>query len=329
VSNVFMSRKHFRFNGHFDHFGPNFRVTDLGFFRARADRTLFEGNVGIEQPDPWKVFRRIGYNIGGGEAWNGDGLVFAKYLNQNASFQFRNFWGAFVLVGHNFLTLDDLDTRGGPPIVNPANTFMFFDMYSDTRKSWRFSVTGEIAANDGGGWNRRVGPTLRVQPSGRLQLSLSTNYTTGRDAAQWISNTDTNGDGVDDHVYGVLRRHVIDVTLRSTYALSRDLTLQFYLQPFVAVGDYGDIGRLSRPRSFDFEPATLDDDPDFNTKSLRGNAVLRWEYLRGSTFFLVWNMSTSDSARPGMFSAFRDLGDAFTGDGTHVFMVKISYWLNR
>jgi hypothetical protein len=329
VSNVFMNRKHVRFNVHADHFSPDFRVTDLGFFRARADRTLIEGSLGVEQPDPWKVFRRIGYNIGGGNAWNGDGLVFTRFLNQNTSFQLRNFWGAFAQVGHNFQTLDDLDTRGGPPIVNPASTYTFFDVYSDTRKSWRFSVNGEAAVNDAGGWNRRIGPMLRVQPSGRLQLSLSTNYTAGLDAAQWISNTDTDGDGAEDHVYGTLRRNVIDITLRSTYALSRDLTFQFYLQPFVAAGDYRDIRRLARPSSFEFEPATLTDDPDFNRKSLRGNAVLRWEYLRGSTLFVVWNLSTSDTARPGTFSPFRDLGDTFTADGTHVFMVKLSYWLNR
>ena len=30
------------------------------------------------------------------------------------------------------------------------------------------------------------------------------------------------------------------------------------------------------------------DNPDLNVTSLRGNAVLRWEYRPGSTLFLVW-----------------------------------------
>ena len=102
------------------------------------------------------------------------------------------------------------------------------------------------------------------------------------------------------------------------------------MQPFVAVGDYTNIRKLARPMSFDFTPVTLaaDDDPDFNRKSLRGNVVLRWEYMRGSTLFVVWNMSTSDGSRPGVFSARRDLADAFRAPGSHVFVVKMNYWLS-
>jgi hypothetical protein len=151
----------------------------------------------------------------------------------------------------------------------------------------------------------------------------------GRDIAQWITNTDVNGDGVTDNVYGTLRRNVLDVTTRATYAISRDMTLQVFLQPFVAVGAYTDIRRLAQPMSFDFDPATLSYNPDFNNKSLRGNVVLRWEYIRGSTLYAVRNMSASDSSRPGAFSPLRDIGDAFGADGPSVLMVKVSYWLSR
>jgi hypothetical protein len=89
-------------------------------------------------------------------------------------------------------------------------------------------------------------------------------------------------------------------------------------------GDYTDIKRLTRARSFEFAPAELPSNPDFNTKSLRGNLVMRWEYVRGSALFLVWNMSTADASRPGVFSPFRDLADTFGADGTHVFMIKMN-----
>ena len=100
------------------------------------------------------------------------------------------------------------------------------------------------------------------------------------------------------------------------------------MQPFVAAGDYIDIRKLARPSSFDFTPVTVEDDPDFNRKSLRGNLVLRWEYVRGSTLFVVWSLSTLDESRPGVFSARRDLSDAFRAPGSHVFVVKLNYWLN-
>jgi hypothetical protein len=109
--------------------------------------------------------------------------------------------------------------------------------------------------------------------------------------------------------------------------LTRNLTLQTFLQPFVAVGDYTNIRELAAPRSYDFQPIEYASNPDFNNKSLRMNTVLRWEYRPGSTLFLAWNRNGSDGARPGVFSPWDDFRGAFGADGNHVFMVKMNYWL--
>ena len=145
---------------------------------------------------------------------------------------------------------------------------------------------------------------------------MSADYTWGHDVAQWIENSDVTGDGQDDHIYGRLKRNVVSVTARTTYAFTRDMTLEVYLQPFVAVGDYTDIRRLARPNSFDFEPAVIETNPDFNSKSLRSNVVFRWEYMRGSSLFVVWNVSNADDTRPGVFTPFRDLRSGFGAAGT-------------
>ena len=329
VTNFGFSRKHGGFYTHFDHFGRSFRVDDIGFFRTRANRTELDGGFNLDQPDPWKAFRRISAFISVGQAWNDERLVFSRFVNPGLSMQFRNFWNVEAGVSTNSRVLDDLDTRGGPPIVIPAGTAFFAGVNSDSRKPWRLSLFGNGQHDEAGGWMVRVGPGLTLQPSGRLQAALSTNVTLARDVAQWIRNADVDGDAVTDHVYGTLNRHVVDVTFRSTYAIERDLTLQVFLQPFVAVGDYTDIRRLARPRSYEFDPVTLADNPDFNRKSLRGNVVLRWEYIRGSTLYVAWNLSASDSSRPGVFSPLRDLGDAFRANGTHAVLVKVSYWLSR
>ena len=105
------------------------------------------------------------------------------------------------------------------------------------------------------------------------------------------------------------------------------MTLEVYLQPFVAVGDYTDIRRFVTPKTYEFEPVVYLENPDFNDKSLRSNVVFRWEYRRGSTLYLVWNVSNSDDSRPGAFSAFRDLRSGFGASGTQVVMVKFNYWL--
>ena len=319
--------KYVGFRTHLDHFSPNFRNTDLGFKRGRVDKTDTNGRFFLRQPDPWGIFRFAQMSVGGGRTWNTDGLVLGRFANVGFNLQLRNFWRVNLFIGPDFRAMDDLDTRGGPPIVTPATTFLYFNVGTDTRKSWRVFMEFDGSRDEEGGWNADFGPELSLQPSTQLQTSVSMNYRFGRDVAQWITNEDVNGDGETDYVYGRLRRDVIDVTGRATYAFHRDMTLEVFLQPFVAVGHYTQIRRLARPSSFEFEPATIPFDPDFNRKSLRGNIVLRWEYLRGSTLFFVWNMSTVDRARPGVFTPLRDLGSSFGADGTHVFMIKMNYWL--
>jgi len=329
LANFNFSRKHWGTWSHLDHFGRDFRVNDIGFFRGRANRTVAEGGILVEQPDPGRLLRRYGANICTIHGWNPE-VVFDRAVCANVWVGFLNFWEARGGITRRFPTLDDVDTRGGPPIVEPAASFYWFRLETDTRKSWRIVLfaNGKFASlqNDG---ETRIAPEITLQPSSRLQVSLSTQYIRGSDIAQWIKNTDRTGDGTDEHIYGSLRRRVVDFTLRGTYAIHRDLTLQAYLQPFVAVGDYTTIRYLAQPRSFDFEATTLDTDPDFNRKSLRSNVVLRWEYLRGSTLFVVWNVSTEDTSRPGVFRPLHDLGDAFGAPARHAVMAKLTYWLNR
>jgi hypothetical protein len=312
--------------GVLDHFSRDFRNTDLGFIQGRVDRTTVSGGATFIQPDPWRVFRTA--RVGGGATgvWNTDGLELQRSVRAQANLQFRNFWGLNVFLNHRFQAFDDLDTRGGPPIVSLAESSVEVGIGTDSRRTWQIFLAMDGSRDEEDGWSAGVGPELRLQPSARLQTAISARYRTGEDVAQWIANRDVTGDEVVDHLYGRLRQNVVDVVARATYAFHRDLTLEAFLQPFVAVGDYSDFKRLARPSSFEFEPVTLETNPDFNRKSLRANLVLRWEYLRGSTLFLVWNLSTFDPARPGEFDVLDDLGDAFGADGTHVFMVKGTYW---
>ena len=327
VTNFSYSNKHLNVNGHYDHIGPTFRNADLGFLSSRVDKNEINGGLNLNQPDPRKIFRAQNYFVTATRRWNSDGLAFDKYFGVGTNLDFKNYWYVYLNYFYNFERLDDLDTRGGPPIVRPKSDNLNFGVGTDSRKRWRIFNDLTLGHDNGGGWNGFLGPSLRLQPSSRLQTSIGATYNWGVDAAQWIKNIDTNGDGVDDNVYGRLRRNVVNITGRATYAFSRDMTLEAFLQPFVAVGKYSNVGKLARPNSFEFSPVSLDDNPDFNRKSLRSTVVLRWEYVRGSTLFFVWNLATSDESRPGVFSPARDLGGAFRAPGTNVLAVKVNYWL--
>ena len=320
--------KHFGYTAHFDHFGRNFRNTDLGFMNGRVNKNWLYGGLRVSQPDPWKFSRAFDAFFYANKQWTDDGLTIFENINWWAGMRLKNYWHVSYGGDRNFEFLDDLDTRGGPPIIKPARNFYNFNINSDSRKRWGFGMFHFGNNDTAGGWQKTFGMNVRLQPSGRVQANISANYTRAEDSAQWIENTDADNDGEEDYVYGRLKRNVVNITTRGTYAFSRDMTLEVFLQPFVAAGDYYDIRKLAQPSSFVFSPVVLDDDPDFNRKSIRGNVVLRWEYLRGSTLFVVWNMATSDQTRAGRFSAARDLQTAFSAPGTHVFVVKFNYWLS-
>jgi hypothetical protein len=75
--------------------------------------------------------------------------------------------------------------------------------------------------------------------------------------------------------------------------------------------------------------------PDFTIRSLRGNAVLRWEYRPGSTIFVAWQQNRSSAltwfdAGPdaGRFDFGRDRSALFSTRPDNVLVLKVNYWLN-
>jgi hypothetical protein len=68
---------------------------------------------------------------------------------------------------------------------------------------------------------------------------------------------------------------------------------------------------------------------NFTIRSLRANAVLRWEWRPGSALFLVWQQNRDDDAAFGNLRLGRDVDALFTGgESRNVLAVKASYWLD-
>jgi hypothetical protein len=134
-------------------------------------------------------------------------------------------------------------------------------------------------------------------------------------------------------------------------ATSPSLSLQVFAQPFIATGEYGAVKEFAEPGTFDFNVYGRDvgevvdgrvypsgqgpnavsfalPRPDFNIASLRGNAVLRWEWRPGSTMYFAWQQTRSDFRPIGTFDFGRGVDDVFGAPPDNVFLVKVSYWLN-
>jgi hypothetical protein len=328
----------YKFSGHFggqaylNARSPGFEVNDLGYM-DRADWVQTGGHIYAQIQKPWKLARRSGFNLNTWTHWNYDQVKLRQGVNFNTWHELKNYWFVQVGISREFKAKDDLETRGGPVMGAPARFWYWANLNTDRRKklSVGFYPSGEIVDGDRGG-TRKLALGLSARPRPNIQFELSPSYQFQDRFAQWIENADSDGDGTDDHfVFGELESRTFDLTTRLNVAFSPTLTLQTYVQSFVAAGDYGLVKELARPGSYEFVPyAGLSDNPDFSRRSLRGNAVLRWEYRPGSALFLVWSQSRSadlDEAVDPELRAFGGVKDSFTDEGNNIFLVRLNYWM--
>lgn len=158
------------------------------------------------------------------------------------------------------------------------------------------------------------------------------------------------------YVFASIKQNTLAASIRLNWTFTPTLSLQLFMQPFFAVGDYYGFKELAKPRTIDFnlygqngstinydqdnDEYTVDPDgdgpankftfenPDFNYKSLRGTVVLRWEVLPGSIFYFVWSHNQTNLDNPGEFSFNRDFKNLWKSAGDDILMVKFSYWFN-
>jgi len=130
------------------------------------------------------------------------------------------------------------------------------------------------------------------------------------------------------YIFAELEQRSFELGTRVDWTLSAHLSFQLYMQPFVASGDYHDYHSLARARTADYEPyGGVVSDPDFNFRSVRGSAVVRWEFRPGSALYVVWNENRADVAPVGDFRFSRDLRAIPNAPSHDIFLVKVSYWL--
>src|SRR4030095_1719221 len=129
--------KHLGVFGHYDYFNSTFKNNDLGFFGSRNNKTQVNFGINLNQPDPTRHFRSMNYNAGYFTQYNGDWLLLDKNFFNGVILQFLNYWQIFFGGGLAAESFDDLDTRGGPPIVKPRTWFIDSFLGSDSRKKIR------------------------------------------------------------------------------------------------------------------------------------------------------------------------------------------------
>jgi hypothetical protein len=336
---------------------PGFDSTDAGF-TFLSDRAGMHAVYRWRNPKVAGMFRSRFAALAKFYTWN-----YGRELQTDGTFlilnaQFKNYWTVFGNALYFRGAQDDRATRGGPSMANPSAHGGFVGVESDSRKRLRLSMNAGYDGNQAGGWSANSSINLRFIPAASLEISSGPGFSRTHGLAQYV---DTIVDPVaaatfgSRYLFATIDQKEFSLQTRVNYVLSPKMSLQMYIQPLVSVGDYVGFKEFARPRTFDFTRYGIDrgtlthdaagkrytvdpgdggatfgfDDPDFNFKSLRLNAIFRWEWKPGSTMYVVWTEQRQDLTHPGEFAFRRDFGTTFGAAADDVLMFKLAYWFQR
>lgn len=344
-------------NTAFGFIDPKFDVNDAGFM-WRGDMINMHAGAGYNWPDPGKVFRRAELGAALFRSYNFDKDIIWEGIFHFGYLQLLNYYEMNWNLAYNPETINNRKTRGGPLMLNPEGWQADLSVYSDGRKDWVFSAGYDHYLTREGSKSFTYSVGAEWRPSSNVSVSFSPSYSTDLTIAQWVTSTE---DATAKQTYGSryifarLDQKTVSANIRLNWIFSPALSLQLFIQPLISAGSYTKFKEVARPRSFDYNiygesnnstikrdgdqfvvdpdgngpaPSFSFDDPDFNFKSLRGNAVLRWEYHPGSVLYFVWTQSRSESEVNGEFNFSRSLDRLVNTRADNIFMIKFTYWLS-
>lgn len=341
-------------------YSPRLEVNDAGFM-GQVDRVFYGVRLGRRWLRPGRVFRQASLNASHAQVWNFGGARVGRNAWLGGNGELRNYWRLGFNLNRNFSALSDKTTRGGPMLRSPSSWNINFWGNTDFRRPIALNPWGGYSRSASGAWGWWAGTYVQFRPNGALTLSLSPGFERSHQTAFYVSQgadagaTATYGRR---YVFARLDQRTFDLTLRAELALTPRLTLQLVAQPFFGAGDYYGFREFDRPGGFHFieygtdngstvgfdadaNTYTIDPDgptgarapfqlynPDFRFRSLRGNAVLRWEWRAGSTLFVVWTHGRSGFSTDPAFRLGEEFGNLWRDNQENTLLVKVSYWLS-
>jgi hypothetical protein len=301
------------------------------------------GNFNFNIWKSWLYGARTGHDaVTGDPVWAYDrGHRQYSGTNINGWMQFRSYWEFYWGIELMPEGTQRYETRGGPLITEPTTYGGWLGASTDYRKRMSLGVDFNYFRDvvDNFATNFSVGPRWNQSSAINHELRLGFNYRT--DDTQYLETVDLEerpgglGIGGQSYVFGKIHQKTFDVTLRTNVLFTRDQSLELYIQPFVAVGDYTNAVELRTPDTYDIiaynEPGFRVEDNDFSFTSVNLNAVYRWQYRPGSTLYLVWTHASSgyQERRDNQNGFDNSLGSAglFKNEPENTIQVKVSYWL--
>lgn len=347
---------HWRYMGYLTWRSPGLELNDMGYLR-QADIIQQVFWVGYRIWEPFSIFRNINVNLNQWTGWDFSGTNLFNGGNINFNVQFRNFWSLGSGIDFDTESISRSELRGGLALLFPGDLNIWYDVESDERKRLVVSFGG--FNNWGGERHSRFVDfymDFTYRPITSLSLSVSPSYEKAQRSLQFVTTAEYGQE--DRYIIARIDREMLSADLRISLSLTPDLSLQFWGQPFLFGGEYSEFKRVTDPMAdrysdrfhifkgdeihYDENGNTylIDEDldgsvdysfekPDFNVFEFRSNFVARWEYMPGSSVYLVWSQSRDGYEELGRFRFGPDMDRLFGIVPHNIFLAKISYRISK
>lgn len=335
---------------------PGLELNDVGYMR-QADNILEVIWVGYRIYEPFSIFRNMNLNFNQWTEWNFGGELTGPGGNVNGHTQLKNFWNLNLGANWNGEGLSATELRGGPALKTSGSKNIWFAFGSNDQK--RLTGEAQIMLLGGNEKNSKqmfdFGISLGYRPSKSLKITLSPNFNSNNDELQYVTQQDYLNKT--DYIFARIHQKTLSASLRINYIITPNLSIQYWGQPFLASGKYTEFKRITDSRASNYTDrfsllsnAELTyvnpeeqyrvsdqagsqlytfDQPDFNVKEFLSNMVVRWEYLPGSTIYLVWSQTRNQSVSDGNFNLHNDITTLFDDKPSNVFLLKMSFRLGK
>ena len=340
---------------------PGYETNDFAFQRS-ADYIWSNANAGHFWSKRGRMYQNMYFVTGAQTQQNYEGDRLMTQLHEFWQITTHNFWNVSEFLIHRPSVLDDRQLRGGPVVGAARNDYAEVFISTDRRHAIRADASVGYYWDAQGGWSPQLSLNTTYRPAPNVSLSFGPSYSHSRGTAQYITAVaDTTAKAFfgNRYVFAGSYQKQLGLDTRVSWTFNPAMTLELYAQPFFASAHFFNFNEYAAPRSSQLRvygrdqgtvasttgpdgvvtQYTIDPDgpgaaqaftlsnPDFTDRSLRGNAVFRWEYRPGSLLYVAWTQSRFLESQFGDLQFGRDREALFGSRPDNVFLIKASYWL--
>ena len=325
---------------------PGLNLNDVGYLR-KADDIFQVIWATYRLWKPTDIYRTLNFQTNQWTGWDFGGRSTFKGGNFGVDGQLKNYWYVSVYVGYDGANIDNYVLRGGPSLKIPGDIFYNYSISSDDRKKVVYGFSNAYS----NGFNKvsdfkDFSFDLSYRPVDAVKIELTPDYQYGYNDMQYVTTVSGK------YIMARIDQKIFRTSFRVEYYPRPNMSIQYYGQPFIFSANYSKFKRVTNSMASDYndrihlystsELTLADnsytaiengnsassinfDNPNFKDYAFLSNLVFRWEYVPGSTVYLVWSQNRYDSENMAQFNFGTDFSNIYKIYPHDVFMIKFSY----